>query len=150
MLRKAIHTKSFVQILNSAILSATPAYVRSVTSVLRMPQLSPSMENARILKWHKKEGDLVQCYDLLFTCSTGTLTQEESRTGKDQEVLVESSDEGYLARIHIGNADRLVVGGETLAVFVDEEEEIAGAAVMEPESPELQSMRTLMWQAFLP
>ena len=39
--------------------------------------------------------------------------------------------------------------GEILALIADEEDELELAASLERESSELQTCRTLMWQAFL-
>eukprot|EP00808_Paulinella_micropora_P016253 g59554.t1 len=114
--------------------------------VLRMPQLSPSFQTARLLEWHRKEGQQVACYDLLFTCSTGTLVQEESRKG-DVEVLVESNDDAILAKIFT-LADAQVKAGDVLAVLVEENEHVAAAQLLTVDAKELQTARSLMWQAY--
>lgn len=57
-------------------------------SVLTMPKLSPTMESGVIVKWLKKEGDLVKASDVLFEVATDKATIEYV-----------ALDDGYLRKI---------------------------------------------------
>jgi pyruvate dehydrogenase E2 component (dihydrolipoamide acetyltransferase) len=55
---------------------------------LTMPKLSPTMEGGTIVKWHKKENDLVKEGDVLFEVATDKATVEYN-----------ALDGGYLRKI---------------------------------------------------
>ncbi|MGH6837110.1 MAG: biotin/lipoyl-containing protein, partial [Methylocella sp.] len=57
------------------------------TNIL-MPALSPTMEQGRLAKWLKKEGDAVRSGDVLAEIETDKATME-----------VEAIDDGTLAKI---------------------------------------------------
>ena len=57
-----------------------------------MPALSPTMEQGKLAKWLKKEGDPVKAGDVLAEIETDKATME-----------VEAVDEGVLARILVGD-----------------------------------------------
>jgi pyruvate dehydrogenase E2 component (dihydrolipoamide acetyltransferase) len=72
---------------------------------LFMPKLSPTMEGGTIVKWHKKENDLVKEGDLLFEVATDKATVEHH-----------ALDGGYLRKILIPEGKDAVVGQE-IAIF---------------------------------
>ena len=61
-----------------------------MTNKILMPSLSPTMKEGKIVKWLKKEGDLVKPGDILAEIETDKATME-----------VESVDEGVLTKIMI-------------------------------------------------
>lgn len=60
--------------------------------LVRMPKLSPTMEVGTIVKWHKKEGDLVKAGEVLLEVATDKATVEH-----------QSLDAGYVRKILIAN-----------------------------------------------
>ena len=72
---------------------------------LMMPKLSPTMEGGTIVKWHKKENDLVKEGDLLFEVATDKATVEHH-----------ALDGGYLRKILIAEGKDATVG-QDVAIF---------------------------------
>ncbi|MBI5274459.1 MAG: pyruvate dehydrogenase complex dihydrolipoamide acetyltransferase [Chlamydiales bacterium] len=87
---------------------------------LTMPKLSPTMEEGTIVKWHKKEGDLVQDGDLLFEVATDKATVEH-----------QAIDKGYLRKILIKEGGSAIIN-QAVAIFtVSKDESIEGYKVEE-------------------
>ena len=85
------------------------------TNIL-MPALSPTMEQGRLAKWLKKEGDAVRSGDVLAEIETDKATME-----------VEAIDDGTLAKILVpGGTDNVAVN-TPIAVITGEGED-AGSA----------------------
>jgi len=65
---------------------------------LTMPKLSPTMEVGTIVKWHKKEGDVVEEGDLLFEVTTDKATVEYNAIdgGVLRKILVKEQREAAL------------------------------------------------------
>ncbi len=81
------------------------------TNIL-MPALSPTMEQGRLAKWLKKEGDTVRSGDVLAEIETDKATME-----------VEAVDDGTLAKILVpGGTDNVAVN-TPIAVIAEEGEE---------------------------
>eukprot|EP00818_Percolomonas_sp_WS_P005767 CAMPEP_0117448136 /NCGR_PEP_ID=MMETSP0759-20121206/7242_1 /TAXON_ID=63605 /ORGANISM="Percolomonas cosmopolitus, Strain WS" /LENGTH=425 /DNA_ID=CAMNT_0005240507 /DNA_START=319 /DNA_END=1596 /DNA_ORIENTATION=+ len=79
-----------------------------------MSALSPTMEQGNLIKWVKKEGDKIEPGDAL--CSVQT----------DKAVMdMEYQEEGYLAKILVEGGTDSVEIGRPIAIFVEEEEDIA-------------------------
>lgn len=74
-----------------------------------MPALSPTMEEGNIVKWLKKEGQLVNAGDALCEIETDKAV-----------VTMESSDDGILAKIMVQEGSRNVRLGSLIALLVDE------------------------------
>ncbi len=86
------------------------------TNIL-MPALSPTMEQGKLAKWLKKEGDAVRSGDILAEIETDKATME-----------VEAIDEGTLAKILVpGGTDNVAVN-TPIAVIAAEGEDAASAA----------------------
>ena len=49
--------------------------------VLTMPMLSPTMTEASLSGWAKKQGQVIDPYDLVYELETETLTEEAYRMG---------------------------------------------------------------------
>ncbi|MGE3246123.1 MAG: pyruvate dehydrogenase complex E1 component subunit beta [Beijerinckiaceae bacterium] len=101
------------------------------TNVL-MPALSPTMEEGKLAKWLKKEGDTVKSGDVLAEIETDKATME-----------VEAVDEGVLAKILIADGTENVAVNTPIAVITADGEDAdasapAAAAEAAPagESPE--------------
>ncbi len=82
-----------------------------------MPALSPTMEEGKLAKWLKKEGDPVKSGDVLAEIETDKATME-----------VEAIDEGILAKILIPDGTEGVAVNTPIAIIADEGEDVAAAA----------------------
>ena len=77
-----------------------------------MPALSPTMEQGKLAKWLKKEGDAVKSGDILAEIETDKATME-----------VEAVDEGVLAKILIGDGTDNVAVNTPIGVIAAEGED---------------------------
>ena len=82
-----------------------------------MPALSPTMEQGKLTKWLKKEGDTVRAGDVLAEIETDKATME-----------VEAVDEGTLAKIIVPEGTENVAVNSPIAVIVAEGETFDGVA----------------------
>ncbi|WP_019903404.1 pyruvate dehydrogenase complex E1 component subunit beta [Methylobacterium sp. 77] len=82
-----------------------------------MPALSPTMEEGKLAKWLKKEGDTVKSGDVLAEIETDKATME-----------VEAIDEGILAKILIEEGAEGVKVNTPIAIIAAEGEDVAAAA----------------------
>jgi pyruvate dehydrogenase E1 component beta subunit len=89
-----------------------------------MPALSPTMEQGKLAKWLKKEGDKVKPGDVLAEIETDKATME-----------VEAIDEGVLAKILIDDGTDNVAVNTPIAVLAGEGEDVSAAASKPPEAP---------------
>jgi len=87
---------------------------------LKMPALSPTMEEGTLAKWLVKEGDTVAAGDLLAEIETDKATME-----------FEAVDEGTIAKILVAEGTDEVKVGTVIALIAGEGEE-AGAAASAP------------------
>lgn len=83
---------------------------------LKMPALSPTMEEGTLAKWLVKEGDSVQSGDLLAEIETDKATME-----------FEAIDEGTIAQILVPEGTDNVKVGTVIAVIAAEGEDAASA-----------------------
>ena len=84
---------------------------------LKMPALSPTMEEGTLAKWLVKEGDSVSSGDLLAEIETDKATME-----------FEAIDEGTIAKIVIAEGTDGVKVGEVIAILAEEGEDAGEAA----------------------
>ncbi|XVF23422.1 hypothetical protein REPUB_Repub13aG0036600 [Reevesia pubescens] len=84
-----------------------------VHTILGMPALSPTMSQGNIAKWKKKEGDKIEVGDVLCEIETDKATLE-----------FESLEEGFLAKILVPEGSKDVPVGQSIAVMVEDEENI--------------------------
>jgi pyruvate dehydrogenase E1 component beta subunit len=82
-----------------------------------MPALSPTMEEGKLAKWLKKEGDSVKPGDVLAEIETDKATME-----------VEAIDEGVLAKILVADGTDNVAVNTRIAVLAGEGEDVSAAA----------------------
>jgi pyruvate dehydrogenase E1 component beta subunit len=82
-----------------------------------MPALSPTMEQGKLAKWLKKEGDPIKAGDILAEIETDKATME-----------VEAVDEGVLAKILVGDGTENVAVNTPIGVIAAEGEDLSAAA----------------------
>ena len=97
------------------------------TNVL-MPALSPTMEEGKLAKWLKREGDAVKAGDVLAEIETDKATME-----------VEAVDEGVLAKILIADGTENVAVNTPIAVIAADGEDAGSAAAEAPAAKEIKS-----------
>ncbi len=84
---------------------------------LKMPALSPTMEEGKLAKWLVKEGDTVASGDILAEIETDKATME-----------FEAVDEGTIGKIVVPEGTDGVKVGTVIAVLAGEGEDVAAAA----------------------
>ncbi|GAA0728701.1 pyruvate dehydrogenase complex E1 component subunit beta [Sphingomonas japonica] len=84
---------------------------------LKMPALSPTMEEGTLAKWLVKEGDTVKSGDIMAEIETDKATME-----------FEAVDEGTIAKIVIDEGTDNVKVGAVIALLAEEGEDVAVAA----------------------
>jgi pyruvate dehydrogenase E1 component beta subunit len=82
-----------------------------------MPALSPTMEQGKLAKWLKKEGDRIKSGDVIAEIETDKATME-----------VEAVDEGVLAKILVADGTDNVAVNTKIAVIAAEGEEVSATA----------------------
>jgi pyruvate dehydrogenase E1 component beta subunit len=97
-----------------------------MTIELKMPALSPTMEEGTLAKWLVKEGDIVKSGDILAEIETDKATME-----------FEAVDEGTIAQILVKEGTDGVKVGAPIAILAGEGEDASAKpdAKAEPETP---------------
>ena len=90
---------------------------------LKMPALSPTMEEGTLAKWLVKEGDTVVSGDILAEIETDKATME-----------FEAVDEGTIAKILVPEGTDGVKVGEPIAILAAEGESAEAAATASPKA----------------
>ncbi|MBB3032837.1 pyruvate dehydrogenase complex E1 component subunit beta [Alteriqipengyuania lutimaris] len=100
---------------------------------LKMPALSPTMEEGTLAKWLKSEGDKVEIGDIIAEIETDKATME-----------FEAVDEGTLAKILVDEGTEGVAVGTVIAMMAEEGENVgdveAPAAKSEEASEEVDDV----------
>jgi pyruvate dehydrogenase E2 component (dihydrolipoamide acetyltransferase) len=91
---------------------------------LKMPALSPTMEEGTLAKWLVKEGDTVASGDILAEIETDKATME-----------FEAVDEGTIAKILVAEGTDGVKVGAPIAILAGEGEDVSAAVAAESPSP---------------
>ena len=91
---------------------------------LKMPALSPTMEEGTLAKWLVKEGDEVKSGDILAEIETDKATME-----------FEAVDEGTVAKILVPEGSEGVKVGAPIAILAGEGEDASKAAAAARPSP---------------
>jgi pyruvate dehydrogenase E2 component (dihydrolipoamide acetyltransferase) len=91
---------------------------------LKMPALSPTMEEGTLAKWLVKEGDTVASGDILAEIETDKATME-----------FEAVDEGTIAKIIIPEGTDEVKVGTVIALIAGEGEDVSAAASASASAP---------------
>ncbi|MEK9209676.1 pyruvate dehydrogenase complex E1 component subunit beta [Sphingomonas sp. 2378] len=84
---------------------------------IKMPALSPTMEEGTLAKWLVKEGDTVKSGDIMAEIETDKATME-----------FEAVDEGVIAKIMVAEGTDNVKVGTAIALLAEEGEDVATAA----------------------
>ena len=92
---------------------------------LKMPALSPTMEEGTLAKWLVKEGDTVSSGDILAEIETDKATME-----------FEAVDEGKIAKILVAEGTDGVKVGAPIAILAGEGEDVSAATSPSPAKPE--------------
>ena len=79
--------------------------------IIQMPALSPTMEVGNLVKWLKKEGDIVQSGEVIAEIETDKALME-----------FESADEGILAKILVNEGSEGVKVNEPIAIILKDGE----------------------------
>ncbi len=95
---------------------------------LKMPALSPTMEEGTLAKWLKKEGDAIEPGDIIAEIETDKATME-----------FESIDEGTLGKIMVAEGTENVAVGTVIAMLAGEGEESDAAPSPAPAAPEAET-----------
>src|SRR5689334_23580689 len=90
---------------------------------LKMPALSPTMEEGTLAKWLVKEGDDVKSGDILAEIETDKATME-----------FEAVDEGKIAKILVPEGTDGVKVGAPIALLAGEGEDVSAAPAAAPKA----------------
>ena len=90
---------------------------------LKMPALSPTMEEGTLAKWLVKEGDEVKSGDILAEIETDKATME-----------FEAVDEGKIAKILVPEGSEGVKVGAPSAIMAGEGEDVSASAAPRPDT----------------
>jgi pyruvate dehydrogenase E2 component (dihydrolipoamide acetyltransferase) len=91
---------------------------------IKMPALSPTMEEGTLAKWLVKEGDTVKAGDLMAEIETDKATME-----------FEAVDEGVIAKIVVAEGTDGVKVGTVIAVLAGEGEDAGSVSAPKAEAP---------------
>src|SRR4051794_40323260 len=91
---------------------------------LKMPALSPTMEEGTLAKWLVKEGDDVKSGDILAEIETDKATME-----------FEAVDEGKIAKILVPEGTDGVKVGAPIAIMAGEGESVEASAAPKADAP---------------
>ena len=94
---------------------------------LKMPALSPTMEEGTLAKWLVKEGDEVESGDILAEIETDKATME-----------FEAVDEGKIAKILVAEGTDGVKVGAPIAIMAGEGEDASRRARLPRPTPPLR------------
>jgi pyruvate dehydrogenase E1 component beta subunit len=94
---------------------------------LKMPALSPTMEEGTLAKWLKQEGDTIEIGDIIAEIETDKATME-----------FEAVDEGTLGKIMVAEGTEGVKVGEVIAMLAGEGED--ASAIEAPSSSEVEDV----------
>src|ERR687889_2143296 len=95
---------------------------------LKMPALSPTMEEGTLAKWLVKEGDEVKSGDILAEIETDKATME-----------FEAVDEGTVSKILVPEGTDGVKVGTPIALIAGEGEDAASVKAPAAKQPELKA-----------
>lgn len=82
--------------------------------LVKMPALSPTMEQGKVIEWKVKEGDEVQTGDSLALIET-------DKSSLDFEI----QDSGFIAKILVKKGSDSIRVGEPLLILVQDKEDVA-------------------------
>jgi len=128
--------------------------------VIPLPKLSHTMTAGRLVKWHKRAGDPIAAYDVIMEVEVDDLVEEVFKVDDfagTVTMLVESQEDGYLAKVLVPEGTDNLPAGRPVAVFA--ETEAAAAAAAADGAPRVPTtdvyddaqprVAVLPWQSFL-
>ena len=89
-----------------------------------MPQLSPTMEEGKLVKWHVKEGDAVRSGDVVAEVETDKATME-----------VEAAEDGVIGKLLHAEGTEHVPVNHPIAVLLTEDEGASSFAARPAAAP---------------
>lgn len=95
---------------------------------IKMPALSPTMEEGKLAKWLVKEGDTVLSGDIMAEIETDKATME-----------FEAVDEGTIGKIMVAEGTEGVKVGTVIALLDGEDEEASSPAPAPTEAPKVEA-----------
>ncbi len=95
---------------------------------LKMPALSPTMEEGTLAKWLVKEGDTVKAGDIMAEIETNKATME-----------FEAVDEGTIAKITVAEGTDGVKVGTVIAILAEEGEDAGSVEAPKAEAPKAEA-----------
>ncbi|HCB76630.1 MAG TPA: pyruvate dehydrogenase complex dihydrolipoamide acetyltransferase [Sphingomonas bacterium] len=98
---------------------------------LKMPALSPTMEEGTLAKWLVKEGDTVKAGDIMAEIETDKATME-----------FEAVDEGTIAKITVAEGTDGVKVGTVIAILAEEGEDAGSVEAPKAEAPKAEAPKT--------
>ena len=98
---------------------------------LKMPALSPTMEEGTLAKWLVKEGDDVKSGDILAEIETDKATME-----------FEAVDEGKIAKILVPEGTDGVKVGQPIALLAEDGEQVSAPAEQPSDAPKSEMKET--------
>lgn len=98
---------------------------------IKMPALSPTMEQGKLAKWLVKEGDAVSSGDILAEIETDKATME-----------FEAVDEGTIASIDVPEGSEDVKVGTVIAIMASEDEDVSEVKAKEENEPKPEKTAT--------
>ncbi|XP_051779576.1 pyruvate dehydrogenase protein X component, mitochondrial [Erpetoichthys calabaricus] len=101
----------------------SPSVLGAAPVKVLMPALSPTMEEGNVVRWLKKEGDVVNVGDALCEIETDKAV-----------VTMESNDDGVLAKILMQEGSKSVRLGTLIALMVEEGQDWKQVEIPAPES----------------
>ncbi|XP_068169004.1 pyruvate dehydrogenase protein X component, mitochondrial [Antennarius striatus] len=102
----------------------SPCFLGVSPLKVQMPALSPTMEEGNIVKWLKKEGEAVAAGDALCEIETDKAV-----------VIMESNDDGIMAKILMEEGSHGVRLGTLIALMVEEGQDWKQVEIPPPEAP---------------
>jgi pyruvate dehydrogenase E2 component (dihydrolipoamide acetyltransferase) len=114
--------RSFGHIRQSIVSRRSSSYA-GVIRVLRYPQLSPTMQFGRIVKWNGKVGDLIPTNGLIMEVEAFSLTKTES-SDTTSLLEIELQEEMYIAKLLRQEGSSLINIGTPVAIFCEEKDDL--------------------------
>lgn len=95
---------------------------------IKMPALSPTMEEGKLAKWLVKEGDTVSSGDIMAEIETDKATME-----------FEAVDEGVIGKITVAEGTEGVKVGTVIALLAEDGEDVSAIAAPKAETPKAKA-----------
>lgn len=135
--------------------AASDMQVKDVVSILPMPRLSHHMQEGRLKRWFKSEGDQLKPYDVVAEVETSTLIEDAYKVDHlagSVSLLIETQDEGFMGKIMVQEGSSVTVG-TPLALICEHEEHLEQTKLHECQVSDVynteEPVKILTWQSYL-